>query len=183
MRSPRTQAPPQTSGSEEERHDGKLVLADAGGGNVDGKHPDDGGGGQPQPGSRLSGIEGQEEEGDRRAERRAERVAESVQDGAGGGCESEYGERRSAPGGEREGGERGQDDPERIEVARVVGGPRRRRGARARERTRLRRCLRRREAPCDSRFEGNGRSRPNESPSRGIPLPPREDAEVGHRGR
>ena len=40
--------------SEEERHDGKLVLADAGSGEVDGKHADDRGGGQPQPGSRLA---------------------------------------------------------------------------------------------------------------------------------
>ena len=63
-------------GSEEERHDGKLVLADAGGGNVDDEHADDSGGGQPQPGSRLSRIEGKEEEGDGRAERRAERVSE-----------------------------------------------------------------------------------------------------------
>ena len=91
--------------------------------NVDGEHAEDGGGGQTQPGSRLSGFERQEEEGDSRAERWAKRVAEPVQNGAGSGGESEHGEGRSAPGGKRERGERSQDDAERIEVTCVVGGP------------------------------------------------------------
>ena len=71
-------------------------------------------------------VEGKEEEGDRRAERRTERVSERVQDGAGGGGEREHGEGRPASGDEREGGERGQDDAERIEVACVLRGTTRR---------------------------------------------------------
>ena len=108
--------------SEEERHDGKLVLADAGGSNVDDEQTDHSGGGQAQPGSRLSRFEGQEKESDGRAEGRPDRVSEPVQNGAGRGGEREHGERRAAPGDEREGGERGEDDAERIEVTSVLSG-------------------------------------------------------------
>ena len=110
------------NGSEEERHDGKFVLADAGGANVDDEQADDGGGGQPRPGSRLSRIERKEEEGDGRAERWAKRVSEGVQAGAGRGGERKDGQGRAAPDHERKGRERRQDDAEQIEVSCVVSG-------------------------------------------------------------
>ena len=107
-------------GSTEEWHDRKLVLADAGGSDVDDEQTDHCGGGQAQPGSGLCRFQGQEEERDRRAERRSDRVSEPVQDGAGRCGEREHRERRAASGDEREGRERGEDDAERIEVTSVL---------------------------------------------------------------
>jgi hypothetical protein len=86
---------------------------------VDDDHPGDEGDGQEPRPPRRRRADGEEEQGNGRAERRAGRVTEAVERRARCGRQDEDRKRRPAPGDERQAGERGQHDPERVETARA----------------------------------------------------------------